>query len=95
MDWANVPTKADIAAAYPSKARQAGVEGGAALFCSATTSGDMKDCVGVRDANGVGLRRSGAQGIEAVQAQERADRLRSAKAVSPSYPLHPTRRRVV
>ena len=42
--WAAAPTTADIAAAYPEKAKAAGLAGGATLMCTAARDGRMKDC---------------------------------------------------
>jgi hypothetical protein len=42
--WTAAPTAADVAAAYPEKAKAAGVAGGVELMCTAARSGDMTDC---------------------------------------------------
>lgn len=42
--WIAAPSVADMAAAYPAKARAAGLGGGADLVCSATRQGALKDC---------------------------------------------------
>lgn len=42
--WSAAPTAADMAAAYPEKARAAGVGGGVELICTAARSGAMTDC---------------------------------------------------
>src|SRR5688500_14734656 len=42
--WLAAPTAADMAAAYPQKARDAGVGGGVELTCTANRKGEMTDC---------------------------------------------------
>jgi len=42
--WIAAPTTADMAAAYPEKAKAAGIAGGVELACTAARSGEMKDC---------------------------------------------------
>ena len=42
--WLAAPTAADVAAAYPEKARAAGLGGGVELMCSAARDGSMRDC---------------------------------------------------
>lgn len=42
--WLAAPTTADVAAAYPEKAKAAGLSGGVVLMCSAGRDGSMKDC---------------------------------------------------
>jgi hypothetical protein len=42
--WEKTPTVEDVAAAYPAKAQQAGVEGRAVLVCAAMPSGVMEKC---------------------------------------------------
>ncbi|MBL8555642.1 MAG: TonB family protein [Phenylobacterium sp.] len=42
--WVAAPTNADMAAAYPEKARAAGVGGGVELACTTTRAGEMTDC---------------------------------------------------
>lgn len=42
--WIVAPTAADMAAAYPDKARAAGVGGGVELMCTSTRTGGMTDC---------------------------------------------------
>ena len=42
--WTAAPTAADMAAAYPAKARAEGVGGGVELTCTAARSGAMSDC---------------------------------------------------
>lgn len=43
-NWAAAPTSADMAAAYPEKARAAGVSGGVELMCTTARNGAMSDC---------------------------------------------------
>ncbi len=42
--WTAAPTAADMAAAYPAKAKAEGLGGGAELACTAMASGGLKDC---------------------------------------------------
>lgn len=42
--WTAAPTSADMAAAYPEKAKAEGVGGGVELICTAARSGAMTDC---------------------------------------------------
>jgi TonB family protein len=42
--WIAAPTAADMAAAYPEKARAEGIGGGVELMCTAARSGAMTDC---------------------------------------------------
>lgn len=42
--WVSAPTAADVAAAYPAKAKAAGVGGGVELMCTAARDGAMTDC---------------------------------------------------
>lgn len=42
--WTSAPTAADVAAAFPEKARAAGVGGGVELMCTAARGGAMTDC---------------------------------------------------
>ena len=42
--WTAAPTAADMAAAYPEKARAQGVGGGAQLVCTAARDGALEDC---------------------------------------------------
>lgn len=42
--WTVAPTAADMAAAYPEKARAEGIGGGVDLICTARRSGGMTDC---------------------------------------------------
>ena len=42
--WIAAPTAADMAAAYPEKAKAAGVGGGVELSCTANRAGRMTDC---------------------------------------------------
>lgn len=42
--WTAAPTAADVAAAYPAKARAEGIGGGVELMCTAARSGAMDDC---------------------------------------------------
>lgn len=42
--WTAAPTAAELAAAYPEKAKAAGVGGGAVLMCTAARDGAMRDC---------------------------------------------------
>lgn len=44
INWIVAPTAADMAAAYPEKAKAAGVGGGVELACTSTRTGDMTDC---------------------------------------------------
>lgn len=43
-NWSAAPTAADIAAAYPAKAKAEGVGGGVELACTTAASGALKDC---------------------------------------------------
>jgi TonB family protein len=45
VTWAEVPSAADMAAAYPAKAKAAGVGGMANLSCSLNAQGHPRDCV--------------------------------------------------
>lgn len=42
--WTSAPTAADLAAAYPAKARAEGVGGGVELACTAMRTGAVSDC---------------------------------------------------
>lgn len=42
--WIAAPTAADLAAAYPAKAKAEGIGGGVQLTCTANRKGDMTDC---------------------------------------------------
>ena len=42
--WIAAPTAADLAAAYPAKAKAEGIGGGVQLTCSANRKGEMTDC---------------------------------------------------
>lgn len=42
--WTAAPTAADVAAAYPEKAKAAGLGGGVELMCTAARDGSMNDC---------------------------------------------------
>lgn len=42
--WTAAPSVADLAAAFPEKARAAGVGGGVELMCTAARGGGMTDC---------------------------------------------------
>lgn len=42
--WTAAPTAADMAAAYPAKARAAGLSGGVEMVCSVKSSGIVADC---------------------------------------------------
>src|SRR4051812_42193647 len=42
--WTAAPTAADMAAAYPAKARAEGIGGSAQLVCTVAASGAMTDC---------------------------------------------------
>jgi TonB family protein len=42
--WTAAPTAADMAAAYPAKAKAEGVGGGVELACTTTVTGGLKDC---------------------------------------------------
>jgi hypothetical protein len=42
--WISAPTAADMTAAYPEKAKAAGIGGGVELMCTAARDGAMKDC---------------------------------------------------
>ncbi|MBX3482446.1 TonB family protein [Phenylobacterium sp.] len=44
ITWIMAPTNAEMAAAYPGKARAAGLGGGVELACTSTRTGDMTDC---------------------------------------------------
>jgi TonB family protein len=44
INWVVAPTTAQMAAAYPEKAKAAGVGGGVELACTSTRTGDMTDC---------------------------------------------------
>lgn len=44
ITWIVAPTTAEMAAAYPEKAKAEGVGGGVELACTSTRSGDMTDC---------------------------------------------------
>jgi TonB family protein len=42
--WTSAPTAADLAAAYPAKARAEGIGGGVELTCTVLRSGALSDC---------------------------------------------------
>lgn len=42
--WVAAPTTADVAAAFPEKAKAAGIGGGVELMCTAARDGSMTDC---------------------------------------------------
>ena len=42
--WIAAPAAADLAAAYPAKAKAEGIGGGVQLTCTANRKGDMTDC---------------------------------------------------
>jgi protein TonB len=42
--WVAAPTAADLAAAYPAKAKAEGIGGGVELTCTANRQGEMTDC---------------------------------------------------
>jgi TonB family protein len=44
VTWTAAPTAADMAAAYPAKARAEGIGGGVELTCTARRDGAMDDC---------------------------------------------------
>jgi hypothetical protein len=44
VNWIAAPTAAEMAAAYPEKARAAGVGGGVELACTSNRLGEMTDC---------------------------------------------------
>lgn len=44
ITWTAAPTAADMAAAYPAKAKAEGIGGGVELLCTATRGGSMTDC---------------------------------------------------
>lgn len=44
MIWANAPSYADVAAAYPAKARAAKVGGRVTLYCQFTSKGELREC---------------------------------------------------
>ena len=42
--WTSGPTVADVTAAFPQKAKAAGIGGGVELMCTAARDGTMTDC---------------------------------------------------
>jgi TonB family protein len=49
MAWAKAPSYADMAQAYPRKAREAHLAGHATVSCSFTRAGDLTDCVTIAE----------------------------------------------
>ena len=44
ITWVEAPSVADVAAAYPAKAKAAGLGGGVELTCEIARTGHPKDC---------------------------------------------------
>jgi TonB family protein len=50
--WAEAPSAADLAAAYPPKAKAAGIGGTADMTCTVTREGRLRACVVIRETRG-------------------------------------------